>query len=79
MARADGVGPVLEQQVQLLVAEVEPHDHEIEGPRLGDFLQPQHVAVEAPAALHVADDDRNVVNLRDFKAGHGPLLFLVRL
>src|SRR5207249_2395542 len=51
MPRAGRVGPVLQQQVQLRVAELEPEDLEIECPRLGDLAQAQQVAVETPAAL----------------------------
>src|SRR5262249_3443337 len=51
MARAERVGFVLEQQVQVLVAQVKPHHHKIEGARLVDLLQAQQVAVEPPAAL----------------------------
>jgi hypothetical protein len=69
--RAGRVRPVLEQQVDVLVAQVEPDDDEVERPRLGNLLQAEHVAVEPPAPLHVGDDDRNMVELCHLETGHG--------
>src|SRR5436190_7605002 len=64
---AAGVGPVLEQQVQVLIAQVEPDDHEVESPRLVDLLQAEYVMIKAPAALDVGDNHGTMVDLLDLK------------
>src|SRR5262249_50206147 len=53
MAWAERVCLGLEQQMQLLATEFEPQHAEVERPRLGDLLQPEHVAVEVAAAAEV--------------------------
>src|SRR5262249_28329622 len=70
MSRTDTVCFVLEQQVQVLIAEVEPDDDEIERARLVDLLEPEDVAVKPAAALDVGDDDGTVVDLSDLHGGH---------
>jgi len=61
---------LLEQQVQVLVAQIEPDHDEIKCPRPGDLSQSQQIAVKAPAALHVSNDYRAVVDLGDVKHVH---------
>jgi hypothetical protein len=65
--RTDRVGLRLEQQVELLVAEVEPEGDEVERPRLGDFLEAEHVAIELSAPLDIGDQNGNVIDLRHFQ------------
>jgi hypothetical protein len=77
VARAERVGPVLEQQMQVLVAQVEPEDDEVEGARPGNLLQAQQIAIEAPASLHVGDDDGYMIDLTDFEVGHGVVVTVV--
>src|SRR5262249_11961531 len=72
VTRADRVRPVFQQQVNVHVAQVEPEHHEVEGAWLVDLIQAEHVAVEAPAAFDVGNDNGTVVDLRDLEAGHKP-------
>ena len=48
MARADRVGLVFQQAVQVLIAEVEPEHLEVERARLVDRRQAEQVAIKAP-------------------------------
>src|SRR5207245_2388950 len=67
MARTERVGLFLQQQMNLLVAELKPEHDEIKRARLVDLLQTEHVSVEAAAALDIGDDDRRVIDLRDLQ------------
>jgi NAD(P)-dependent dehydrogenase (short-subunit alcohol dehydrogenase family) len=55
MARTDAVWPILQQEVQMLFAQVVPDDHEVEGSRLGDFLEAEDLAVEPTATSQISD------------------------
>src|SRR5947209_5035552 len=63
MPRAERIGLVFEQQMHVLIAQVEPEDHKIKRSRFIDFLQAEHIPIEAPAALHVGDNDGAMVQL----------------
>src|SRR5947208_2980106 len=52
-----------------LVAALKPEHDEIKRARLIDLLQAEHFAVEASAAVDVGDQDRTVVELRDWQSG----------
>jgi len=64
VARADRVGAVLEQQMKVVIAQVKPQDREIKRPRFIDFLETEDISIKPPAALHVADYDRAMIDLR---------------
>src|SRR5579864_9157385 len=66
MPRTDRVGFRLQQQMQRLpAAQVEPKHDEVKGVRRRNFLQPQQLAIEMPAARDVGDDDGTVVEVGD--------------
>mgnify|MGYP003395210285 CR=1 FL=1 len=48
-----------------------PAPGEVERPRPGDLLQPQHVAVETPAAFDIGDEDRDVIDQGYADSRHG--------
>lgn len=62
MARAGRIGFGLEQEVQLLRAEVEPDYGEIERLGLRDLPQAQNFAIETPTASQIGDENRDMVN-----------------
>src|SRR5262249_35000841 len=70
VARADRVGVGLEQQVQLLIAQIKPEDAKTEGSRLGDLLQAEKVPIEASAPFQIRDQNRDVIDLCHSRAGH---------
>jgi hypothetical protein len=63
--RTDGVRLRLQQQVQVLTAQVEPDGDEVERRRRWDFLEPEHVPVEPPAPFDVRDEHGDVIEVRD--------------
>jgi hypothetical protein len=56
--------------MKVLIAEVEPDHHEIEGSRAVDFLQAEQVAVKVSAPVHVGDDYGTVVDLFKLQCIH---------
>ena len=62
VARAGRVGRRARHQVNVLRAEVVPHDHEIEGGGPWNLPQAEHLCVEAPRLLEVGHDDRHVMD-----------------
>src|SRR5262249_30926345 len=70
--RAAAIRLRLEEQVQLLVAEFKPDDDEIESARFVDFLEAEQVAIKAPAAPDIRDDDGDMIDVRERGwLGHG--------
>src|SRR5205823_6358667 len=61
--RTDRVRPVLKEQVQMRVAQLEPGHLEVKRARPGNLAQAEQVAVEAPASFQVGDDHRAVAQL----------------
>lgn len=59
--------------MQLLIAELEPEHFEVERAWLGDFLQPQNVAIKVAAPFQIGDQDGDVVDVGDAKIHGSPL------
>jgi hypothetical protein len=51
----------------MLVAQVLPDDHKVEGSRLGNFLEAEDFAVEPTATSHISDQDGDVMDLRNLQ------------
>jgi hypothetical protein len=65
MAWTNRIGLVLDQQVQVLIAEIKSQYLEVECPRFSDLLQADQIAIETPAAFDVGDENRDMVEMRD--------------